>query len=90
MPLMLYLAAGDTKLTDMKLFLGEVPKEKPLLRPGMNRLVWSPREILCLCCVYLDEENELDIWLEEDLRRKSLTEIMEELFLIITIFLDYK
>lgn len=40
--------------------------------------------------VYLDEENELDIWLDEDLRLKSLMEIMEELFLIITIFLDYK
>jgi len=38
-PLMLYFAAGDTKLTDMKLFLGEVPNEKPLLRPGINKLV---------------------------------------------------
>jgi len=87
---MLYFAAGDTKLTDMKLFLGEVPNEKPLLRPGINKLVWSPRDILCLFFVYLDEENELDIWLDEDLRLKSLIEIMEELFLIITIFLDYK
>ncbi len=86
MPLILYLAAGETKLTVMKLFLGEVPNEKPLLRPGINKLVWSPSEILFLLSIYFDEEKELDIWLDDDFLLKSLIESMEELFLIITIF----